>query len=119
MSLLLSLLALILGAVAVMLGLKARRAADGLARRLRELEDQVASQSSRIASAGRTLRYASLVVMLLAVGKVFLFDTRNLSDLYRVFSFLGLGLSLLLLAWLYQRFVFRRSSTARQTQPAS
>ncbi len=72
-----------------------------------------------IASAGRTLRYASLVVMLLAVGKVFLFDTRNLSDLYRVFSFLGLGLSLLLLAWLYQRFVFRRSSTARQTQPAS
>jgi uncharacterized membrane protein len=72
-----------------------------------------------IATAGRTLRYASLVVMLLAVGKVFLFDTRHLSDLYRVFSFLGLGLSLLLLAWLYQRFVFRRSSTARQTQPAS
>jgi len=57
----------------------------------------------------RTLRLASLPVMLLAVGKVFLYDTANLSDLYRVFSFLGLGVSLLLLAWLYQRFVFRSS----------
>ena len=38
---------------------------------------------------------------------MFLFDTAHLADLYRVFSFLGLGLSLLLLAYLYQRFVFR------------
>jgi uncharacterized membrane protein len=60
----------------------------------------------------RTLRLASLPVMLLAVGKVFIYDTANLSDLYRVASFLGLGVSLLLLAWLYQRFVFRRSSEA-------
>jgi len=28
-------------------------------------------------------------------------------DLWRVFSFLGLGVSLLALAWVYQRFVFR------------
>lgn len=57
--------------------------------------------------AGRTLRYASLAVMMIAVAKVFLFDTSNLGGLYRVFSFLGLGGSLLLLAFLYQRFVFR------------
>jgi len=56
---------------------------------------------------GKALRYASLAVMLLSVGKVFLYDTANLSDLYRVFSFLGLGVSLLALAWVYQRFVFR------------
>jgi uncharacterized membrane protein len=56
---------------------------------------------------GKALRYASLAVTLLAVGKVFLYDTSNLSDLYRVFSFLGLGISLLALAWVYQRFVFR------------
>jgi len=56
---------------------------------------------------GKALRYASLAVTLLAVGKVFLYDTANLSDLYRVFSFLGLGVSLLALAWVYQRFVFR------------
>jgi uncharacterized membrane protein len=60
----------------------------------------------------RTLRLASLPVMLLAVGKVFLYDTANLSDLYRVFSFLGLGVALLLLAWVYQRFVFRRGPEA-------
>jgi uncharacterized membrane protein len=55
----------------------------------------------------RGLRLASLPVMLLAVGKVFLYDTAQLADLYRVFSFLGLGISLLFLAWVYQRFVFR------------
>jgi uncharacterized membrane protein len=60
-----------------------------------------------VAGKKRGIRLASLPVMLLAVGKVFLYDTAHLSDLYRVFSFLGLGASLLLLAWLYQRFVFR------------
>jgi uncharacterized membrane protein len=52
-------------------------------------------------------RRASLAVMLLAVGKVFLFDTAHLRDLYRVLSLLGLGASLLLLGYLYQRFVTR------------
>jgi uncharacterized membrane protein len=65
-----------------------------------------------VARRRRSLRLASLPVMLLAVGKVFLYDTANLSDLYRVFSFLGLGASLLLLAWVYQRFVFRRGPEA-------
>jgi uncharacterized membrane protein len=60
-----------------------------------------------IATGRRALRLASLPVMLLAVVKVFLWDTAHLSDLYRVLSFLGLGASLLLLAWIYQRFVFR------------
>ncbi|MGH9362720.1 MAG: DUF2339 domain-containing protein, partial [Thermoanaerobaculia bacterium] len=60
-----------------------------------------------IARRVRPLRYASLAVTSLAVVKVFLFDTGSLTDLYRVLSFLGLGISLLLLAFLYQRFVFR------------
>lgn len=60
-----------------------------------------------IARRGPILRYGSLVVMLLAVAKVFLYDTARLSDLYRVLSFLGLGASLLLLGFLYQRHVFR------------
>jgi uncharacterized membrane protein len=62
---------------------------------------------ARRGTAGRTLRYASLAVMMIAVAKVFLYDTSNLGDLYRVVSFLGLGASLLLLAFLYQKFVFR------------
>jgi len=60
-----------------------------------------------IASRARMLRYASLAVLLPAVFKVFLFDTANLEDLYRVFSLLALGVSLMLLAFLYKRFVFR------------
>lgn len=60
-----------------------------------------------IATQAATLRWSSLLVMLLAVGKVFLYDTANLQDLYRVFSLLGLGVSLMLLAWVYQKFVFR------------
>ena len=60
-----------------------------------------------IARRGPILRYGSLAVMLLAALKVFLYDTARLSDVYRVLSFLGLGASLLLLAFLYQRFVFR------------
>jgi len=39
---------------------------------------------------------------------VFLWDLSELKDLYRVFSLLGLGASLLLLAFLYQKVVFRR-----------
>jgi uncharacterized membrane protein len=54
------------------------------------------------------LRYGSLIVMLLAIGKVFLLDTARLEDLYRVLSLLGLGLSLLGLGYVYQRFVFRQ-----------
>ena len=60
-----------------------------------------------IARRGPILRFGSLAVMLLAVAKVFLYDTARLSDLYRVLSFLGLGASLLLLGFLYQRHVFR------------
>ena len=61
-----------------------------------------------IATRGLVLRWGSLAVMLLAVGKVFLVDLSELKDLYRVFSLFGLGASLLLLAYLYQRFVFGR-----------
>jgi len=59
---------------------------------------------------GQMLRFASLAVMTLAVGKVFLIDIGHLGGLYRVLSFFGLGVSLLFLAYLYQRFVFREST---------
>jgi uncharacterized membrane protein len=52
------------------------------------------------------LRFASLAVMLVTVSKVFLIDAGSLTGLYRVFSFLGLGLSLLGLSYFYSRFVF-------------
>ncbi len=65
-----------------------------------------------ILTGGKLLRWASLAVMLMAVIKVFAFDTRHLEDLWRVLSYFGLGASLLLLAWVYQRFVFKRVPAA-------
>jgi uncharacterized membrane protein len=37
---------------------------------------------------------------------VFLLDAGSLTGLYRVFSFLGLGLSLMGISYFYSRFVF-------------
>ncbi len=56
-------------------------------------------------------RYASLTVMFIAVAKVFLYDMGNLPGLYRVLSFLVAGAFLIFLAFLYQKFVYKRSAT--------
>jgi uncharacterized membrane protein len=54
------------------------------------------------------LRYLSLAFLLLTVAKVFLYDLANVGGIYRILSFLGLGVSLLLVSLFYQRFVFRK-----------
>jgi uncharacterized membrane protein len=54
------------------------------------------------------LRYASAAVVLITVSKVFLIDASDLTGLYRVASFLGLGLCLIGIGYLYQRLLFRR-----------
>ncbi|MBI3932169.1 MAG: DUF2339 domain-containing protein [Acidobacteria bacterium] len=56
----------------------------------------------------RALRMISLGFLLLTVAKVFLYDLANLTGLYRILSFLGLGVSLILVSLLYQRFVSAR-----------
>lgn len=53
------------------------------------------------------LRHAGAGIVLLVVLKVFVVDADGLTGLYRVASFLGLGLTLLGLGWLYQRYVLR------------
>lgn len=62
------------------------------------------------------VRIASLVVMLVTVGKVFLYDASELEGLYRVFSFFALGVALIGLSWFYTRFVF---ATGRNAPSAS
>ena len=52
------------------------------------------------------LRYASLVVVMFTVAKVFLFDMAALAGIFRALSFIGLGLSLVGIGYLYRRFVF-------------
>jgi len=56
------------------------------------------------------LRWASLALLVLAIGKVFLFDLSHLEGLYRVGSLAGLAVSLFLVSIFYQRFVFRRGA---------
>ncbi len=51
---------------------------------------------------------ASLAVTLMTVGKVFLIDTSHLQNLLGLLSLVGLGLSLTVLGFLYQRFVFNK-----------
>lgn len=61
----------------------------------------------------RPLRHAAAGVILLAILKVFLIDAAGLTGLYRVASFLGLGLCLMVLGYLYQRFVLVRRADAK------
>ncbi|MCB2088121.1 MAG: DUF2339 domain-containing protein [Sphingomonadaceae bacterium] len=51
----------------------------------------------------RTWRIGSLVLMLLAVFKVFLIDTAGLEGLLRIASFMALGFSLIGIGWFYSR----------------
>ncbi|MBX9882710.1 MAG: DUF2339 domain-containing protein [Sphingomonas sp.] len=51
----------------------------------------------------RIWRLASLVLMVLAVAKVFLVDAAGLDGLLRIASFMGLGFSLIGIGWLYSR----------------
>jgi uncharacterized membrane protein len=56
------------------------------------------------------LRVASLVFLMVTVGKAFLYDLSQLQGIYRVLSFLGLGTALILVSLLYQRFAGRTKS---------
>ena len=51
----------------------------------------------------RDWRIGSLVLMLAAVAKVFLWDTQGLEGLTRIASFVALGFSLIGIGWLYSR----------------
>ena len=51
----------------------------------------------------RDWRIGSLVLMLAAVAKVFLWDTQGLEGLIRIASFVALGFSLIGIGWLYSR----------------
>ena len=52
------------------------------------------------------LRYGALIVLVIASAKGFLFDARNLEGLLRVGSFLGLGVTLMGLGFVWQKWVF-------------
>jgi uncharacterized membrane protein len=43
-------------------------------------------------------------MLLVCIAKLFFYDLRNLETMYRILSFLGLGVILLLVSWTYTRF---------------
>jgi uncharacterized membrane protein len=49
------------------------------------------------------LRWQALVLLAVTVGKVFVWDMSELSQGYRVLSFLGLGALLMAVSYVYQR----------------
>jgi len=51
----------------------------------------------------RLVRLGALALLLVTVGKVFLFDLATLTSIYRVASFIGVGLLLLTAAFVWQR----------------
>jgi uncharacterized membrane protein len=53
----------------------------------------------------RALRYVGLGFLILTVGKVFLYDLSHLTGMHRILSFFGLGIALVLVSLIYQRFV--------------
>jgi len=57
----------------------------------------------------KTLRYISLPLLVLVVFKVFIYDTAHLSSLWRAFSFMGLGLALLGIGYLYQKVIIPKN----------
>lgn len=61
-----------------------------------------------IRTGARALRLAALALMVLTIAKAFLIDMGGLVGLWRVLSFLGLGLALIGLGWVYRRFVVAR-----------
>ena len=58
----------------------------------------------------RDLYLSGMALLLVVVAKLFLVDMAGLEGLWRVASFMGLGLSLLALAYLYQRQVAKNAS---------
>jgi len=55
----------------------------------------------------RFLRWQALILIGITICKVFLYDTSSLDRIYRILSFIALGLVLLVTSFLYQRDFFK------------
>lgn len=62
-------------------------------------------------------RLASFLVLILTASKLFFYDIAVSDSLTRAATFVGFGLTLLLVAYLYHRFVFRRTPEAVVAAP--
>ncbi len=51
------------------------------------------------------VRYAGLALLLVTLAKLFLHDLGNLNQLYRIGAFIGVALILIVISFVYQRFL--------------
>lgn len=70
-----------------------------------------------IYASNRPTRIASLVLLVLTILKCFLHDLWRVGGLYRVGSFVGLAVSLTLVALLLQRFVLKAPAVQKEQTP--
>ncbi|MDE2377410.1 DUF2339 domain-containing protein, partial [Bradyrhizobium sp.] len=63
-----------------------------------------------ILASSQRARLASAVVIALTILKAFVVDMSALTGVYRALSFMGLGIVLVAIGWLYQRILFRRQA---------
>ncbi|MDD1537532.1 MULTISPECIES: DUF2339 domain-containing protein [unclassified Bradyrhizobium] len=64
-------------------------------------------------------RLASAAVIALTILKAFAIDVWTLTGVYRALSFMGLGVVLVAIGWLYQRILFRRQVVPPPAAPTS
>ena len=63
------------------------------------------------------VRLCSAAVVMLTIGKVFVFDMAGLTGVWRAFSLIGLGIVLVGIGRLYQRLLFKPRLPAQTPQP--
>ena len=51
----------------------------------------------------RAIRIMALVVFIITIVKVFVFDTFEIAQIWRIMSFIGLGVVLVITSFLYQK----------------
>jgi len=64
-----------------------------------------------IRSNAKAARYTSLALLIVTIFKVFLHDLWRLGGLFRVGSFIGLAVGLMLVSFLYQRFLSKENNS--------
>lgn len=68
------------------------------------------------------IRWQAMVLVAVTIGKVFLYDSRELQQVYRILSFITLGVMLMAISYAYHRDWFKlsprktRSGTEQETQ---
>lgn len=71
--------------------------------------------SAGVALRSLPARVAAAAVILLTVAKVFLFDTSNLTGIWRAVSLIGLGVPLVIIGYLYRSYFVPSARQGRQT----